>query len=319
MAIITEKTSMRDAFFDRFFELAKENRNLIIISADQGAPALDKFKTDLPGQFIEAGIAEQNGVLLAAGLAYSGKKPCIYAIAPFVTTRIHEFIKLEAGLMKLPIRILAIGTGYGYEDSGPTHHTVEDISILTPIPNLEVHSPSDSFMAADCADIMAESPHPVYLRLDRKVQSLKYQNYSHNDFAAGYKVFQSSSSKKEICLIATGNTVDFVLDIKKRLINEKGLDVDIIDIYRLKPINDKLKDTLKEYKLIVTVEEHLLRGGLGSIIAEIITDNDLPVKLRRIGVNAHYNYEYGGREYIQAKMGVTPEAVINAIESFKKQ
>lgn len=311
---LTENTTMRDAFFSRLFELAKENRDLIVIAADQGAPSLDKFRAELSGQFIEAGIAEQNALLVAAGLAHSGKKTYVYAIAPFVSTRIHEFIKIEAGLMKLPIRLIAVGTGYGYDDSGPTHHTVEDISITSPIPNLEVHSPSDSFMAADCADITAESNNPIYLRLDRKTQRIKYANFTHRDFSAGYNIFQGSASKKGLCLVATGNIVDMALDIKKLLMDEMGQDIDVIDIYRLNPINEKLKDALSMYKWIVSIEEHLLRGGLGSIISEIITDNNLPVKLRRVGVSA-YNYEYGGRAHIQAKMGIGQEAVMKVINA----
>ena len=308
-----ENTPMRDAFFNRLFELAKEDRNIIVIAADMGAPAMDQFRTDLAGQYIDAGIAEQSAILTAAGLAHSGKKPYVYAIAPFVSTRIHEFIKIEAGLMKLPIKLLGVGAGYGYNDSGPTHHNVEDISIITPIPNVEVYNPSDSFMTAHFAEITAKSNKPAYIRLDRKNQRGKYANTKVTDFSEGY-THMGETQQNGLCIIATGNTVDIALDAKEHLLNKTGQKADVIDFYRLKPITDKLKNTIKKYDAIITIEEHMLRGGMGSIISEIITDNNIPTKLKRIGLT-NYTYEYGTREDLQAKMGITKEAIINSIES----
>jgi len=150
--MIEEKITMRDAFFNRVYELAKGDKNIMIVSADMGAPSIDKFRDNLKEQYVDTGIAEQNAVLVASGLALSGKKPFVYAIMPFVTTRVHEFAKLELGLMKLPVTIVGVGTGYSYDDSGPTHHTIEDISIMRAIPNLEILSPSDSNMASFFAD-----------------------------------------------------------------------------------------------------------------------------------------------------------------------
>lgn len=315
MVTVTENTAMRDAFFNRIYELAKEDKNLFVIAADMGAPALDKFRKDFTGQYLDAGIAEQNAVLVAAGLAHSGKKPYVYAITPFITNRIHEFIKLELGLMKLPVIIVGMGTGYSYDDSGPTHHIVEDISVMTPIPNLEIYSPSDSCMAAVFAEVTARTNNPVYIRLDRKNQRIKYANATTpQDFSAGFNVFQGKQTKNKLCIVATGNIVDIAIDVQQRLLTETGQSIDVIDIYRLKPLGEKLKDVLANYSGIVSVEEQLLRGGFGSIISEIITDNDLPAKLRRIGVPG-YNYEYGGRATVQAKMGITQEAIINAIKS----
>jgi transketolase len=309
--MVDKNISMRDAFFDRLYELAKADRRIVLVSADMGAPSLDKFRRDLDSQYVDTGIAEQNALLVATGLALSGKKPYVYAIAPFVTTRIHEFIKLELSLMKQPITIIGIGAGYSYDDSGPTHHNVEDISITRVLPNLEILSPSDSNMARAFADLTSKSRKPGYIRLDRKNQELKYNE--EDDFETGFKELKEG---KEIVLVATGNMVDIALKISEDY-NKKGESIGVIDIYKLKPFNKDIKNTLLKYKLIISLEEHLLQGGFGSMIGEFILDNELPLKLKRIGVDDKYNYEYGGREHIQNKMNIGVEAITDKIESSK--
>lgn len=309
--MISEKTTMRDAFFNRLYDIAKKDRDVVLVSADMGAPSLDKFRKDLSEQYIDVGIAEQNAALIASGLALSGKKAYVYAIMPFVTTRIHEMIKLEMGCMKIPINVVGVGTGYSYEDSGPTHHTIEDISIIRPIPNVEIFNPSDSVMAAAFADMTYKSDKPTYLRLDRHIQPIKY---SESDlFEKGFKELKQG---KDLCLVATGDMVTNALNISS---NYNSLNLGVIDVYRLKPLNPELKETLSKYKNIISLEEHLLAGGFGSMLSEMINDNDLPLKLKRVGVNDLYNYEYGGRENIQNKMGIGKEDILNKIKSFNIQ
>jgi transketolase len=305
--------SMRDAFFERLYELAKKDRRIVLVSADMGAPSLDKFRRDLNSQYVDTGIAEQNAILIATGLALSGKKPYVYAIAPFVTTRIHEFAKLDLSLMKQPITIIGVGAGYSYDDSGPTHHNVEDISIMRVLPNFEVLSPSDSYMARTFADMTVKSGKPGYIRLDRKKQNLKYKES--DDFEAGFKEIREG---KDIVLVALGNMVDIALKIADDYA-KKGQSLGVIDLYRIKPLNPYLKNILLKYKSVVSMEEHLLQGGFGSMLGEYILDNELPLKLKRVGVDDKYNYEYGGREHIQNKMGIGTDSIIEKIESLRKK
>jgi transketolase len=302
------KTPMRDAFFDRLYELVSEDKRIVIVSADMGAPSLDKFRKDFSNHYINTGVAEQNAILIATGLALSGKRPYVYAITPFVTNRVHEFLKLEMGAMKVPITIVGIGTGYSYDDSGPTHHTVEDISIMRPIPNLEIYSPSDSIMSRKIAEITSKSNSPGYVRIDRKTSKIKYD--LKEDFKEGFKELRKG---KDLCLVATGNMVDKALEITSIKSKE---DIGVVDLYRIKPLNSEFIDTISKYKKIISLEEHFLIGGLGSLISEIITDNDLDVKLKRVGVDNKYHYEYGGREYIQDKMEIGRKSILNKIEQF---
>jgi len=307
MTKIDEKIPMRDAFFNRLYDIAKEDRDVVLISADMGAPSLDKFRKDLAGQYVDTGIAEQNAALVASGLALSGKKSYVYAIMPFVTSRIHEMMKLEMGCMKIPITVVGIGAGYSYDDSGPTHHTIEDISIIRPIPNIEILNPSDSIMAAAFADRTYKSDKPTYLRLDRQLQPIKY-----NESDSFNKGFKELLTGEETCLVATGNMVTSALELCPK-------DAGVIDVYRLKPLNPALKDTLLKYKNIISLEEHLLAGGFGSMFSEMISDNNLPLKLRRVGVDDEYNYEYGGREHIQNKMSIGIEDIAKRIKDFGKK
>jgi len=304
---MNKKTSMRDPFFDTLYELAKQDRNVVVVSADMGAPSLDRWRTDIPGQYVNVGIAEQSAITVASGLALSGKKPYVFAIMPFITSRIHEFLKLELALMKLPITVVGVGAGYSYEDSGPTHHSVEDISIVRALPNITILSASDSVMASAFAKMTYHSNQPAYVRLDRMNQP-----EIHNPSERFEDGFNELKQGEDICIVATGNMVANALEVQRQSL-EQGRQVGVIDLYRLKPVNPSLGDVLSRYKRIISLEEHLLDGGLGSILSEIITDAGLPLRLRRIGVT-DYNYEYGGRDYIQKKMGIDVDVVMEVIK-----
>jgi transketolase len=148
---------MRDAFFEALFTIAKGDPEVVFVSADNGAPTLDRFVAELPDRFFTVGIAEAQMIGLAAGLALEGKKVYAYAIAPFITTRVHEQVKIDVCSMNLPIVLLGVGAGYAYDIMGPTHHTVEDIAIMRALPNLVIHSPADGATAAALARISRET------------------------------------------------------------------------------------------------------------------------------------------------------------------
>jgi transketolase len=295
--------SMRDSFFDRLYEIARKDRTVILVSADMGAPSLDKFRRDLAPQFVNVGIAEANMITVAAGLALSGKKVFTYAIAPFATSRCHEFIKVDVSLMNLPVVILGVGAGFGYDDSGPTHHTTEDISIMRVLPNLQLLSPSDSRMAAAFADVAYKSGKPTYIRLDRHIlPTLPREDLR---FTAGCREIRKG---QDTCLVATGNMVHRAMEVHEALRGAVG----VIDLYRLKPLGKGLPDLLRKYRTIVSLEEHLLDGGLGSILAETIADSALTVRLKRIGLD-RYLYEYGGRQNIQEVCGLDVGSICRII------
>jgi transketolase len=299
---MSKPMTMRDAFLTRLYNFAKKDRNVILVDADMGAPALDRFRKELPSQFVNVGIAEQNMIAVAAGLAMEGKKTFTYAIAPFITSRCHEFTKVDVSLMNLPISLLGCGAGFSYDDSGPTHHTTEDIAIMRAIPKIEILCPSDSNMAAAFAQRCYESQVPVYVRIDRKIQP--EINSEQESFDNG---FQELASGEKIAIVATGNMVHSALEVRKR-VAKQGVNLGVLDLYRLKPINHKLIDSLTNYNRVISLEEHLLDGGLGSILAELIADKEANVRLTRMGLT-RYVYAYGGRENIQRECGIDVDSI----------
>lgn len=307
---------MRDAFFDALYEHFQKDQNAIFITADNGAPSLDKFSENLPEQFFTVGIAEQQLIGMASGMAFEGKKVYTYAIAPFITLRVFEQIKLDVCAMNLPIVSIGVGAGYAYDIMGPTHHTVEDISIMRTLPNMNVYSPSDSISAGALARVSFENPQPQYIRFDRAGVPEIYANRKDILFQDG--IIQTKKGK-DVYLIATGIMVHQALEVAQTLEN-MGLSVGILDILRIKPINKELLfHYLEGVQRVVTMEEHLLAGGMGSAIAEIFVDEGVSMPMLRIGQNDRFVFDMGGREAIWEKYGLDVDSMTQKISRWMER
>ncbi len=261
--------SQRDAFFGELYKLALKDKRIVIVSADWGAPSLNEWREKIPDQFINVGIAEQNMIAVATGLALMGKRPYCVAIAPFATLRCYEFIKVDVCLMNLPIVIVGCGAGLSYNEAGPTHHATEDVSIMRVLPSMAVACPYDSDIAAELAKVYDR---PTYIRLDRQTEpSIHTQRYI---------------IEKDVLIIAMGHMVHVAMRYNTA----------VMPVVWLKPFN--LPTTILNYKLLITLEEHQLAGGLGSMVTEYLSDNQINIPLTRIGINNEYFYKYGEREDI---------------------
>ena len=305
--------TQRDAFWNKVYESARLNRDIVVVTADMGAPALDNIRKDLAGQFVNVGIAEQNAITLAAGLTLAGKNVFTYAIAPFITLRCLEQIRVEAAMMKIPINIVGVGAGFGYEDSGPTHHLIEDIAVMRAFPNITIHSITDNVMAEYVANqLCLKNSNANYVRLDRKTFPDVYKK--NTDFSKGFSVIRAG---KDCDILATGCMVHTALDIAKRLEKNK-ISIGVVDVFTL-PINEKLfMPVVKRMKKIVTLEEHFMAGGFGSAIGEFLNDNDIDVEFKRLGLPMEkgYCYKYGGREAIREYYGMDIKNLIKKIKGY---
>jgi len=283
--------SQRDAFFQRVYELAKENRDIIVISADMGTSALEPFQRDLPGQFVDAGIAEQNAINVAAGLALEGKRVFVFAIAPFITLRCYEQIRTSICMMNLPVTIVGVGAGVSYDESGPTHHAVEDISVMRVLPNMQIFNITNAVMAEEIASLAVESP--TYVRVDRKC----FLNETGKGPESDYIIF------------STGNMLELSFKIAKKLdYGYRAIEWFPIEAEDVIPwVGGK--------KQIITIEEHTLPGGLGSAVLEVLADNNIQIPVKRIGMNISegYCYQYG-RKNIQKIYGLDKESIIKTIK-----
>ncbi|MEX0701717.1 MAG: transketolase C-terminal domain-containing protein [Planctomycetales bacterium] len=306
---------MRDQFFDALYEIAQTDRDLVLISADNGAPTMDQFVDNLPGQFYTVGIAEQQMIGMACGMATEGKMVYTYAIAPFVTTRVHEQNKLDICAMNLPIVNLGVGAGYAYDIMGPTHHTVEDITIMRVLPNLTIFSPADGVTAGALAEISYRLRSPQYIRFDRSGIPDIYTGWD-LDFEEGLIETRRGA---DVCLVATGIMVHQALEVADALA-ERGVQAAVVDLFRLKPINEqKLLSILARFSKVVTLEEHLLAGGMGSALAEIFVDRGVTTPLLRIGQNDRFVFELGGREVIWEKSGLDVPGILRQIDDWSRE
>jgi transketolase len=302
---------MRDHLIEKIYNHALKNKDVILISNEQGAQALDKFRKELPTQFINAGISEQNIISMAAGLAKQKKKVYIYSIASFITLRCFEQIKLDINLMNLPVTIFGVGASYSYDTSGPTHHSIEDISILRTMKNLKIFSPSDNNILDYMFNYSLKSKNPLYIRLDRKPLDVLSSNKF--NFKNGFRTFGEMKSKKII--ISTGNMSHVALEAIKIYNRHSKEPVCFIDVFSTKLSIKNFLNTIKKAKLIVSLEEHILEGGLGSIIAELLFDNKINKKLDliRMGINLNKMYTYKSRHLIHKMNKITPIDIVKEI------
>ncbi|MDC3131796.1 hypothetical protein OA492_02670 [Pelagibacteraceae bacterium] len=301
---------MRDAFIKKVYLRMKKNKDIVFISNEQGAASLDILRKDFPKRFINAGISEQNIITLASGMSSLGKKVIVYSIASFITLRCFEQIKIDLCVMKQPVTIVGVGASYSYSADGPTHHATEDISIMRALSNIQIFSPSDSFQAEQLVDTCINSVKPTYVRLDRQTFPV-LQNKKLNILNG----FNLLSESKNFAIISTGSMVhnsnELVLNLKK-----KNFKVALIDLFKIKPINTSLLKQIKNFKKIITIEENFINGGIGSVISELVSDNNLDIKLLRLGLNENKLYNYGSRQYLHSVHKLDSENLLKSSIKF---
>ena len=288
---------MRDAFISRLTEKAQLDPAIVFLTNDYGAPSLDRFRREFPDQFFNMGIAEQNMISVAAGMAMGGKKVFAYSIASFLTLRCLEQIKIDVCTMKLPITLVGVGTAYAYSEDGPTHHATEDMAVTRCLSNLSIYSPSDSRAAGLLVDEALLQDGPKYFRFDRG----KYPVHSGDALPErGYAILREGG---DICLIGTGTTTHRAMDVSD-LLAAHGVHAAVLDLVRIKPLSHLLADELKGRMRLMTIEEHADTGGIGSAIAELVVDNELPCRVKRAGISETLLYAYGKRNTLHEQRGL---------------
>jgi transketolase len=297
------KKTMRDAFLEEIYLKMQSNDKIYFLSADFGAPALDKIRSDFPTRFINVGIAEQNLINVATGLALEGFCVYAYAIAPFITMRCYEQIRVNLAILSqlrdLNVNIIGVGAGFSYDMSGPTHHCLEDLNILNTLANIEVFSPSDYILAKEYVDITISNIHPKYIRFDAK--PLQALDIEIKNFKDGFRYIDG----KEVCIISTGFMSQKANSLIKDL-KEKNIKIGLIDLYLLKNFNkNELIKKIKNYKYILTMQESFLHsGGLDSVILNLLNEASLHKRVFNYGVDNKYTFEIGDREYLHQLNGM---------------
>jgi len=295
---------LRDAFFDKLYELALEDDNFYFIMADMWAFSLGKYKENLGHRFINAGIAEQNMISVAAGLAKSGKKVCVYTITPFVTERCFEQIKVDICCMNLPVMIVGIGAGLTYSYDGPTHHSLNDIAIMRTLPSMTIYSPSSPEMNSAIAEFAYKNEGPTYIRLDKGDYPEIY--HEHVDYNYGWI---GPMEGGDVLVISTGTNIYDVRNVVEGL-GAEGFKASYMDIFRCKPINaHEIADVIYKYDKVVVVEEHSYIGGIGNIVSNIMVSHGFLKPLKHISMPDEFCKQYGDRDWIKKHYGLDESSI----------
>ncbi|MBT2725804.1 transketolase family protein [Bacillus sp. ISL-75] len=272
------KIANRQAISEVLEELAKENRDILVLTSDsRGSASLVNFGKELPDQIVEVGIAEQNLVGIASGLAASGKKPFVASPACFLSMRSIEQIKVDVAYSNTNVKLIGISGGVSYGALGMSHHSLQDLAVTRAIPGLDVMMPADRHEAKKMIKALVEYDRPVYLRIGRNPVEDSYVSEDY-EFQIGKAVTMKEGT--DITIIATGETVRIALDSAEALQHE-GIDCRVINMHTIKPLDkEAILRAAQETGRIITIEEHSIYGGLGSAVAEVVSQSHpIPVKI----------------------------------------
>ncbi len=308
---MSKMMATRDGYGKALVELGKENENVVVLDADLSkSTKTAEFGETYPERFFNAGVAEQNLIGLAAGLSTTGKIPFASSFAMFASGRAFEIIRNSIGYPQLNVKICATHAGITVGEDGASHQALEDIACMRTIPNMTVIVPSDGVEAMAAVKKIADYQGPVYLRLGRLAVPVinDQENY---EFEIGKGVTLKEGA--DITIIATGLMVHEALKAAKSL-EDNGVEARVLNLHTIKPIDsDLIIKAAEETGLIITAEEHNIIGGLGSAVAEVLSENR-PVPLKRIGVNDTFG-ESGKPEELLEKYGLSADKIFKtAIE-----
>ncbi len=286
----------------------------MVISTDSGfSSGFKEFAARHPERYVECGIMEQGATGIAAGLACVGKIPVFCAIAPFVTCRNFEMFRNDLGYMRQNVKIVGRNGGFTYSDLGATHHSLEDFAITRMIPGVTVLCPQDPTEIRQACKAMLELEGPVYMRIGNPKIPVLFPEES--PFAIGKgRLLRQEGGKDSVTIVSTGTVTAEVLKAAE-LLEKKGIFARVIGLGTVWPLDEELILTAAaETGRIVTVEEHYVRGGLGSLVAELLSEK-LPVRVKRIGVPLEYATS-GPYEDLLRYYGLDAEGIAGAVEKF---
>jgi len=308
---------MRTAFIKTLMESAEKDENIYLLTGDLGFSVFEDFTRKFPERYINCGVAEQNMIGVAAGLALSGKKPIVYSIIPFIVMRPFEQIRNDICIQNLDVKIVGVGGGLSYGSLGSTHHAIEDLAIMRALPRMAVLAPADPIETALSVKAMLKLKGPVYLRLGKS----KEENIHQKPFK--FKIGKGNVVKngKDITIIGTGPIVKSAILAAELLEKENNLSIRIISMPTLKPLDKNIIiKAAKETKAIFTVEEHNIIGGLGEGVATILAEfSNKKVSFKRIGINDHFVKKVGNQNYLKEKEGISPNGIKKIIEQIWKK
>ncbi len=302
---------MRNAFAKQITELAQRDERVVLLSGDIGNRLFDDLKAKCPGRFFNCGVAEANMIGMAAGMAMSGLRPVCYTITPFITYRCMEQIRVDVCYHHVPVVIVGTGAGLSYASLGATHHSCEEMGMLRLIPGLAVIAPADAMEVRGALKAALHDPHPVYIRIGKKGEPVIHQ--TEPDVQIGKAI--SIREGADVCLLSTGNMLPVTLETAD-LLAAQSVSAKVVSFHTIKPLDEAmLAIAFAEFKLVVTIEEHSILGGLGGSVAEWLADHS-PVKARllRCGTADEFLHETAEQAEAREHFGLTPKTIASRVQ-----
>jgi transketolase len=302
---------MRDTFVRTLIDIAKDDKNVHLITGDLGFGVLKPFWEQLPDQFTNAGIAEQNMTSFAAGLALQGKAVFTYSIGNFPTLRCLEQIRNDCAYHNANVKIVCVGGGFVYGSLGMSHHATEDLAIMRALPDVTVLAPGD-LVEAECATrAIYQHQGTCYLRLGRGGEKRIHEKI--DDFQIG-KAIKIKNGEK-VVIFSTGAIFDEVVDAIQSM-EEHSINPALYTFPIVKPIDRAaIEECAEQYELIVTVEEHNIIGGFGSAVSEVLAELPGPrARILKIGLDDRYSSIVGSQKYLRDVYGMSAEKIVKRIQ-----
>lgn len=304
----TETKDTRSGFGDGLTELGRENKNVVALCADlTGSLKMNDFENENPDRFFQVGIAEANMIGLAAGMTIGGKIPFTGTFANFSTSRVYDQIRQSVAYSGKNVKICASHAGLTLGEDGATHQVLEDIGMMKMLPGMTVINPCDYNQTKAATKAIADYKGPVYLRFGRP----KVPVFMNEPFIIGKAILLQEGT--DVSIFATGHLVWEALQACEQLA-ELGISAEIINIHTIKPLDEKaVLDSVNKTKCVVTAEEHMINGGLGDSIAQLVSRNN-PLPIEYVGVNDTFG-ESGTPEQLMEKYGLNANAIIKAAQT----
>ncbi|HEV8242083.1 MAG TPA: transketolase C-terminal domain-containing protein [Thermoanaerobaculia bacterium] len=303
---------MRTAFLDTLYELAKADRNVVFITGDLGFSVVERFQAELPDQFVNAGVAEQNMTSLAAGMALMGKTVFTYSIANFPTLRCLEQVRNDVCYHDANVKVVAVGGGFTYGAMGASHHATEELGVMRMLPGMVVVAPADPIEARAATRAIVAHRGPCYMRLGKAGEPNVHAGPI--DFQLGRAIRLRDGA--DLTLISTGGMLGTAVAVADRLA-ERGVGARVLSMHTLKPLDeDAVRAAARQTAAIATLEQHSVIGGLGSAVAEVLAESpDARVRFRRIGVPSAFSERVGSQKWLEQQHRLDEPGVLAQVET----
>lgn len=300
---------MREALSNRLCMAADRDPRIMVVTGDHGYALFDEFRRRHPEKYLNAGIAEQNMVGMSAGLARGGFLPIVYGLSAFVPVRVLEQIKLDIAHDELPVLLLGDGAGFVYSQLGTSHQSTEDIACLRAIPNVSIFSPADAAELEVCFDLALQSGSTSYMRIG-KADRDKVHDAPLTGYVAGDLLPIHRPADADIALVATGSMVSTAVRLAQSFETAA-----VWSVPTIKPLNnEQLVDATKDARVVFSLEEHSVMGGLGSLVTEILSER-APTRVVRIGVEDRFSKYCGSYEYLLQEHGLDDATLLARIRA----